>query len=50
MVLGKLTMPGRPANLDYSSARSYCACSRCGWRLFGHFSVVCHFSLDFLFV
>ena len=24
-------------NLDYSRAMSYCACSRCGWGLFGHF-------------
>ena len=37
MVLGKLPLPGRPTNLDYSRARAYCACSRCGWRLFGHF-------------
>ena len=31
MVLGKLSVPGRPTNLDYSSARAYCACSRCRW-------------------
>ena len=37
MVLGKLPVPGRPANLDYSRARAYCACSRCGWGWFGHF-------------
>ena len=37
MVLGKLTVPGRPANLDYGRARAYYACSRCGWGLFGHF-------------
>ena len=36
-VLGKLTVPGRPTNLDYSRARAYCACSRCGWGLFGYF-------------
>ena len=30
MVLGKLPVPGRPANLDYSKAGIYCACSRCG--------------------
>ena len=29
-VLGKLPVPGRPTNLDYSRARAYCACSRCG--------------------
>ena len=44
MMLGKLPVPGRPTNLDYSRARAYCACSRCGWGgLFGHF-----FSLSFL--
>ena len=37
MVLGKLPVPGRPTNLDYSRARAYYACSRCGWGLFGHF-------------
>ena len=36
-VLGKLPVPGRPTNLDYSRARAYCACSRCGWGLFGSF-------------
>ena len=37
MVLGKLPVPGRPTNLDFSRARAYCACSRCGWGLFGRF-------------
>ena len=37
MVLGKLPVVGRPTNLDESRARAYCACSRCGWGLFGHF-------------
>ena len=37
MVLGKLPVPGRPTNLDNSRARAYCACSRYGWGLFGHF-------------
>ena len=37
MVLGKLSVPRRPLNLDYSRARAYCACSRCGRGLFGHF-------------
>ena len=37
MVLGKLPVPGRPTNLDHSRARAYCACSGCGWGLFGHF-------------
>ena len=27
-VLGKLPVPGRPTNLDYSRARAYCACIR----------------------
>ena len=50
MVLGKLPVPGRPANLDYSGARAYCACSRCRWGWFGHFlshlSVLSSFSLS----
>ena len=37
MVLDKLPVPGRPTYLDYSRARAYCACSRCGLGLFGHF-------------
>ena len=37
MVLGKLAVPGRPTNLDYSRARAFCAFGRCGWGLFGHF-------------
>ena len=37
MVLGKLPVPARPTNLDYSRARAYCAYSRCGRGLFGHF-------------
>ena len=45
MVLGKLPVPGRPTVCNiYSRARAYCACSRCGWGLFGHFSLVYHFS------
>ena len=44
MVLGKLSVPGRPTNLDKSRARACCACSRCGWGLFGLFSLVYHFS------
>ena len=36
-VLGKLLVPGRPTNLNYSRARAFCACRRCGWGLFGHF-------------
>ena len=37
MVLGKLPVQGRPTNLDKSRARAFCACSRRGWGLFGHF-------------
>ena len=44
MVLGKLPVPGRPTYLEWSRARAYCACSRCGWGLFGIFSLVYHFS------
>ena len=46
-VLGKLPVLGRPTNLDYSWARAYCTCSRCGWGLFGHF--FSHLSLLFFF-
>ena len=37
MVLSKLPVPGHPTNLDKSRTRAYCACSRCGSGLFGHF-------------
>ena len=37
MVLDKLPVSGRPSNLGHSRAKAYCACSRCGWGLFGHF-------------
>ena len=45
MVLGKLPVPGRPTISEDRRARAYGACSRCGWGLFGHFSLVYHFSL-----
>ena len=42
MVLGKLPVPERPTNLDYSRARAYCACNRYRWGLvwtfFSHLS------------
>ena len=37
MVLGKLLVPGSPTNFDDSTARAYCACSRCGCGSFGRF-------------
>ena len=37
MVLGKFPVAGRPTNSDFSRARTHCACSGCGWELFGHF-------------
>ena len=37
MVLCKLSVPGRPTNLDKSRARAYCARSMCGWGLFEYF-------------
>ena len=48
MVLGKLSRPGRPTNLDNSMAKAYCACSRRGRVLFGHFDspLSCHFSFS----
>ena len=45
MVLGELPVPKCPTNLDKSRARVYCACSGCGWGLFGHF----YSRLSFLF-
>ena len=36
-VLGKFSVPGRPTNLENGRARAYCACSRCGSGMFGHF-------------
>ena len=48
MVLGKLPVPGRPTYLDESRARTYCACSRCGWGLFGRFLLSSVISLFFL--
>ena len=47
MVLGKPPVPGRPAYLDYSRARSYCTCSRYGWGLFGHFFSRLSFLISF---
>ena len=50
MVLGKLPVPRRPTTLDNSTARAYCACSGCGWGLFGHIfsllSILFSFSLS----
>ena len=48
MVLGKLPVPGRPTNMERSRARGYCACSMCGWGLFGHFFLSSVISLFFL--
>ena len=35
--LVRVSVPGRPAYLDTSRARAYCACSRSGWGLVGPF-------------
>ena len=48
MVLVKLPEPGRPTNLDNSRARAYCACSLCGWELFGLFFLSSIISLFFI--
>ena len=45
MMLGKLPVPGRPTGLDYGGARTYCACSRCGWSCLDIVSLGYHFSL-----
>ena len=47
-VLGKLPVPGRPTDLDYSRARAYCACSRCGWGSLDIFFLSSITSLFFL--
>ena len=47
MVLGKLSRPRRTTNMDNSMARVYCACSRCGWGLFGHFDSPLSFHFSF---
>ena len=39
---------GASYNLDYRRARAYCACSRCGWGLFGNFYSHLSFSRLFL--
>ena len=44
MVLGKLSGPRRPTNLDNSRARAYCACSRCGGGCLDIFKFVYLFS------
>ena len=37
MVLGKFPVLGRPAGLDSSGTRAYCACGGYGWGFFGRF-------------
>ena len=44
-VLGKLSVPGRPTNLDKSRTTVYCGCNRVG--LFGHFFLSSIFFLSF---
>ena len=46
MVLGKLSVPGRPTVWITVGHRFYCACSRCGWGLFGHFYSILFSSLS----
>ena len=48
MVLGKIPVPGHPANLDNSRARAYCTFSKCKWGLLGHFIILSIFSIFFL--
>ena len=42
---GKLSVPGRPAHLDSSRARTYCACSRFEWSVWRFFPRLISFSL-----
>ena len=44
MVLGKLPVPGRAANLDSGGARAYCACGGCGLGSSDAFAPVYYFS------
>ena len=48
MVLGKLSVPGRPTNLDNSKIRAYCTHGRCGWGCLDIFSLSSIISLFFL--
>ena len=48
MVLGKLPVPGRPTIWMIVGQGPICACSRCGWGLFGHFYSRLVLSLLFL--
>ena len=48
MMLGKLPVPRRPTNLDYSRARTYCTCrvgAGGGW--YGHFFLSSIISFSF---
>ena len=47
MVLDKLPVPERSTTLDKNRTRAYCACSRCGWELFGHFYSLLSFLYSF---
>ena len=40
-VLGELPVPGLLTSLENSRVRAYCACNRCGSKLFEHFSLLC---------
>ena len=44
-MLGKLSVPGRPTNLDYSRARACCAAVVAGGGCLDIFSLIYHFSL-----
>ena len=44
MVLGKLSVPGRPTNLDKSKARAYCSAVVAGGGCLDIFSLLYHFS------
>lgn len=41
---GKLSVPGRSSNFDYTGARADCGCSRYGWDCFDIFSLPYHVS------
>ena len=43
-MLGKLPVPGRPTDLDYSRARAYCLAVGAGGGCLDIFSLIYHFS------
>ena len=47
--LSEFPVLGRPTILGNSRERAFCTCNRCGWVLFGHFSLVYNFIISLFF-